>query len=293
MPPNRGGPGQSNGALQALPLAVWPLTAGVAAAIIAVLFFLGEREPPRSEAFDLHNKKRFESFAEQNETRRKVVFIGDSRMRYALASATDLEGMLSESDGRSTAVIRVTLNRAVWRDFAGIAPLILEARPELVIVDDSLSSKEPAAPGRRMLWTEYWTWSLIGRGPWNPGQLDHASLQEEMRCEAFGDAPIAHQRNDGSDWVWYDPAGRNARDFKRFVEDAEASGIKVALVSLPVSQTIPQMPADLRAPEMTPLYPRIALPDDGFCDMIHLNAEGREIFSRALVPLVADLLRES
>ncbi|WP_299390735.1 hypothetical protein [Pelagibius sp.] len=279
------GSGPTAGDPSRLPLSVWPLTAILAVALICGGYLYLRAETPPSEAFDLHNAPRIEALAAKIEAGAQgVVMIGDSRLRYALPEDVAFSRLLSQRLDMPAAALRLSNVWAIWSDFAGLAPQILAARPRLVILQEDLFAKERETGSRLLLGRTYLIWQVAGSGPWNPGNVDQAMLQTDVRCDVLSDENAHERKERVSEWVSFDAEGANAKAIARFVAAAEDAGIEIAVLPVPITEeghaVLPgyKRPADLRT-----IDHGITLSNDHYCDVVHMNAKGRAVFTEMLL----------
>jgi len=271
-----------------LPRGVWPLTLVFTLGLISLLFEHLVADTPRSGAFDMYNAPRLDRLAANMETGATgIVLIGDSRLRYAVAAEKDFSKLLSDRLGVPVSVVRMTNNWAIWDDFSGLAPRILEIGPQLVVLQEDLFAKERETQSRLFLGRAYLIWQLTGHGPWNPGNLDQNSMQLEMRCEVLADEDVAARKKRVFRWVRIDPSGPNSRALNAFVAQAEAAGIGIAVLPVPITTSGDALPKHDRPPDHRTLDLSVEVPDEAYCDVVHMNAEGRGMFTEALAgPLI-------
>lgn len=272
-----------------VPLVVWAYALAFSLLLFWQLHDYLVGDTPRSEAFHLHNAARLERLAQAVEDGALgVVLLGDSRLRYATPQDESISALLSESLGRAVSAVRIAHDWAVYDDFAGLAPLILEARPALVVLQEELFAKERETPGRLLLGREYLLWRITGRGPWNPGGKDQELYQREQRCEVLADVDAEVRKEKVFLWVRFDPSGANAEAIAAFQRQAEAQGTAIAVLTIPVTAdaraVIPgyDHPDDARTLAM-----KGGVPDQDFCDPVHMDPEGRAAFTAWLIPNLA------
>lgn len=272
-----------------VPLAVWAYALAFAFLLFWQLHNHLIGETPRSEAFHLHNEARLESLARAVDAGAiGVVLIGDSRLRYATPQDDEFSTLLTERLGRPVRVVRIAHDWAVFDDFAGLAPSILAAHPTLLVLQEELFAKERETPSRLLLGRSYLLWQIKGRGPWNPGDKDQALYQSEQRCDVLPDIDAEARRQRSLLWVAFDPNGANARAIAAYRDEAEAQGVGTAVLSLPITgagRAI--LPAYHHPQDGRTLAMAGTIPDADFCDVVHMNADGRAAFTAWLLPNLA------
>lgn len=276
-----------------LPLSVWPLTAVLAIALICFGYAYLRADTPPSEAFNLYNAPRIEALAAGVGTgAHGIVLIGDSRLRYATPDDAAFSRQISERLATPVVTLRLVNNWAIWQDFAGLAPQILAAGPHLIILQEDLFGKERETAGRLLLGRAHLIWQAVGQGPWNPGNVDQSALQNEMRCEVLSVENAQQRKERVSRWVSFDADGPNARAIIDFVTIVQAAGIEVAVLPVPITAAgRPVLPGYKRPADRKTIDPGITLPDDHYCDVVHMNAKGRRVFTDALIERLRARLR--
>jgi hypothetical protein len=281
--------------IEAVPLLTWGYAmVFVAALAFGIMSLIMSLTPPPSEAFFLHNAERLERLAEGTRAGATgVVMLGDSRMRYGTYDDQRLGDELTDQLGRQVEVARLVNNWGVFDDFTPLIPLIFAAKPRLVILEEALLTKE-FAPSQLRVGREYLNWRIFGAGPWNPGNLDQAEIQQEMRCNRLIIGDVEMQKTRANGWISFDPLGDNARRAAKFVEDAIARGLRVEFLAIPVT-TIGQaeLPTYQRDADLDPLVIPTRIPDQFFCDLVHMNPQGRDIYATWFTATVGGLLQDS
>ena len=279
----------------AVPLVTWGYALATS---LLILWLVGtialNLKPPPSEPFYAYNAARLEALAEK--TGRGdigVVLLGDSRLRYGIPDDDSFAAALSTKLGRSVSVVRLVNNWAVMADFELLIDLIFAAEPKLVVFQEGLFAKERAAQAVLLIRRAYLIWRLFGSGPWNPGDLDQQELQTEQRCDVLMDIDVDERREMMAKWFHFDPAGENARLAAAFRAETLARGIAFLPLAIPITTAgeagLPrfQRPADLK-----PLIVPTQIPDESFCDAVHMNPAGRAVFSSRLSTALADHLKD-
>ena len=274
---------------KALPLVTWAYALVFALLLSWRLFDHLISDTPPSQSYHRFDAERLTALGKAvAQGAVGIVLLGDSRLRYATWHDEPLAAAIAERLGRPVHLVRLVHDWGVFGDFAPLAPLLLDARPALVVIQDELFAKERETPGRLLLGRTYLLWQLFGRGPWNPDGRDPATYQDEQRCEVLAQIDAQARKERVFLWVGFDPAGANARAADAFADAVETVGGNVAVLSIPItsegSAILPgfERPADART---LPAPPAIA--DNAFCDVVHMNEQGRDRFSRWLIDAVA------
>ena len=274
-----------------VPLSTWIWSLAFAPVLFYVLTSVFE--PPNSEAFHQYNSWRVtELRARAVDDAEVVILLGDSRLRYATHADDVLSARITEAAGRPVETLRIVNNWAVYDDFASLIDALLDTQPSLIVVQFELMSKERAQQGRLLMGSQYLLWRFFGNGDWNPGNLNQALLQDEQRCEVLLDEDLETRRARVFRWVNFDANSRAAQSMQAFVAAAQAQRIHVAFIQIPISS---EATAGLPAPDpmrgLDILAPPIDLPDSRFCDLVHLNPQGRDAYSDWLVRTIADVFQ--
>ncbi|MGH8721601.1 MAG: hypothetical protein ACREU4_06430 [Burkholderiales bacterium] len=234
------------------------------------------------------------------------MLLGNSRLKYGTLSEAELGTLAAELGYRPMRFLRLVNNWAVFEDFAALESVLLAARPDVVVMQIDLLAQERAEPARALLLREYAEWLMVGRGPWNPGDLDQAELQFGTPCaHEAGPNALEERRRRVGRWLRVEPDGAGARLAGAFVSRAAAEGIAVVLLRVPRTSTMESAMGEAdenilaTASRLMAAYPGIRLlapagpPDQLYCDLVHLDAAGRRAFSTRLVAALPTLSRAS
>lgn len=254
---------------------------------------------PKPSAFRDYNLARIASFDQafpKGEALR-VIAIGNSRLKHATLdddAMTELAATLGE--GRF-GWLHLVNSWAVFEDFEPLTDRLLAIRPDAIVLQLDLLSVERAAPSRNHLKREYLTWTLFGYGPWHPFSESPENVQHYRPCRGLD--PETHIKTRipiTQGYLTDDQAGPSGRQAKAFIGAAAKAGIPVIAMAIPGTAIMERTrPSDQRpfldaldeareASGEIPLlrYPN-AIPDDGFCDSVHMNEAGQATFSRWLI----------
>lgn len=277
----------------------WAVLFAVAISVVLVNKMLAET--PRSEAFYQYNAERLKTLAEQTRAGSLgIVMLGDSRLKYATPGDAELADMLSDRLRRTVAVSRIVNNWAVFDDFAPLADLILAAQPDLVIVQEELLAKERGRSGQLLTGRAYLLWGLFGDGPWNPGDIDQVLLQEDARCSVLAKEDVHTRKKRVGRWVSFDSNGVSATAARTFIDRTFYYDISLVLLRIPITaEAITVLPAarphvveskKLLAAAVAALGERSSMPNQAFCDPVHMNPTGRASYTTWLVDQLQLLL---
>jgi len=278
-----------------LPLRYWLYILIVSLGFGYVLYAFLLVSPPPSQAFFLYNSPRISEMADSKTSEGlNVIMLGDSRLRYSTYDDEEMGNALSPTAKQPVNVVRIVNNWAVFNDFSLLTSQILELKPELVVIQKELISKSRSDFATKILARKYWMWRLFGSGIWDPGQLNQKDLQHEMRCSALRGNETVEQRKQRV-FKWYDFEGKGVSktNLERFLEQAISKNIPVVFVSIPITKrgseglpSAPEIPAyDVQSPTDPVL-------DSHYCDIVHMNPEGRKRYTHWLSEvIVSNLLK--
>ena len=269
-------------------------------------------EVPHSEAFQEFNDPRLDAFGSGPLTQvaggpepLRVVALGNSRLKHATFDDHrfgDFAAMLGEEQ---VEYLRIVNNWAVFKDFELITEQILALEPDVVVLQLELLGLERGTLGRTILTREYIIWRLAGYGPWNPRNADQDELQFHKPCTNIQTEEALSRRLERTyEWLREDTAAESARLAREFIAKASSLGIRVVLLGIPMTERMEQerpsnpqrlleIARELEAKANGVIYlnyPEV-LPDDRYCDFVHMNEPGREEFSAWLVRELVGLAR--
>jgi hypothetical protein len=292
----------------ATPLAAWLWAAAFAALVVTAFFYAaGQVAIPRSQAFAAFNRERADAFASASRPDElRVVLIGNSRVKYGTLDEAGLSGLAADLGYGSMRFLRLVNNWAVFEDFAALEDAILAARPHVVVIQTELLAQERAERARALLLRDYAEWLAFGRGLWNPGDVDQAELQYDTPC-AHETAPNALRERERRvrRWLRLQPDGASAGLARAFVGRASAQGATVVLLDVPRTTVMEAAKAaansdiEATASLLIAAQPGVRLlepagpPDQLYCDLVHMDEDGRRAFSARLVAALASLAHPS
>jgi hypothetical protein len=281
----------------------------LAADLIAVMFFIaGERNMRRY----IENDYNVQLIRQFSETRRKadlgVVMLGNSRLRHAVTFGLDPEKIVDLPDGRKMAALQFSYNAGRFDLYNEITWHILNAKPDIVIIQNSVISNAPlpGMPGLVKVSTivlDYFRKLFARVDEYKEWRADRHMLLS--RCDfKFDDYHMAQRRafmEKDQHRLTPDNAGYKAA--QDFIAQAHARGIKIVILDIPARTKLLSRFGMTRAftdfhglgyfPAPKQLLPRsytdvlwaaYADPDEEahYCDEVHLNAEGRKLFTNSL-----------
>ncbi len=247
---------------------------------------------PPSAGFVSFNQGRIsETVSLPSASATRIVLIGNSRLKYATGSQSDLARLLSTRHGIDVTVVRVVNNLAVFEDFEPLTQEILALRPKIIVLQDDLARTERSLKAEAFYLRGYIKWLLFGTAEWDPWEIDHREVQEDLKC---GRGPnsrnIVKELGRTEQWIRPSLTGESAEQLEKFLEQLAQHGLDAVFVSVPVSPLYATHVASKREPNggfseerirelgAELLKPSIALTDEHFCDLKHLNKSGRQIY---------------
>lgn len=296
------------------PLVSWVWALAVVATLLSRPPEILGIEVPHSEAFQDFNGPRLDAFGSGTPTQSasgpeplRVVALGNSRLKHATFDDHRFGDFAAALGEERIAYLRIVNNWAVFKDFELLSERILSLEPDVVVLQLELLGLERGALGRARLTREYIIWRLAGFGPWNPRNVDQDELQFHKPCTNIQTEDALSRRLDRTyEWLHDDTAAESARLAREFIAKASSLGIGVILLGIPMTERMEQkrpsnpqnlleIARELEAETKGVIYlnyPEV-LPDDRYCDFVHMNKSGREEFSAWLVRELVRLARKA
>lgn len=263
------------------------LAIAVPLGVLAVRYVRNLDVPP-SQAFYEFNAPRVDEFAARvDDGAYGVVLFGDSRLRNGLPLQDDLGELLSDASGQDVAVLRIVNDWAIYDDFEPFVPAIVQAEPDLVIVQEELRERHRGLDASELLQREYLWWKLFGSGAWSPGDRSQTYLQRSADCAA--DEGVEERRVRIGRWVSFDADGSAPAKVAAFAAQATAQDIEVRYLTIPVTTAAAAgLPGVEKTEGQASLGPDITIDDTHFCDVVHMGPSGRDIYTDWFVDTLAD-----
>jgi hypothetical protein len=259
---------------------------------------------PQPVAFYAFNHPRLAAFAhsgDETPRKRRVIMLGNSQLKYGTELPGDRPPPARPSSWEQMSVLRIASNLAVFQDFRSLLDEVLAARPDVIVLQLQLAEMERQIGHSRLLGTrDYLEWRIFGVGPWSPDDVMQSEQQYGKPClgdlsKHEFDTRLARYRRVAR----IDAAGPSATATRQFIAAATTRGIRVVVIAVPATARMdaaipmwnPVVVDDLLSrfgsnPQVTlARYPE-PLPDDLFCDSLHLGGAGRTKFSEWLAMLV-------
>lgn len=281
----------------------------LAADLIAVMFFIaGERNMRRYIEND-YNTQLIRQFAE---TRKKadlgVVMLGNSRLRHAVTFGFDPKKTADLPDGRKMAALQFSYNAGRFDLYNEITWHILNAKPDLIVIQNSVISNAPPSgmPGLVKvsgIVLDYFRKLFTRADEYKEWRADRYMMLR--RCDfKFDEFHMAQRREfmeKDQHRLTADNAGYKAA--QEFIAQAHARGIKIVILDIPARTGLLSRFGMTRAftdfhglgyfPTPKQLLPRsypdvlwaaYTDPDEEahYCDEVHMNPEGRKLFTTSL-----------
>ena len=284
---------------------------------LAIIGLLASRPPeilgievPPSEAFQAYNSERLRAFAESRVTEAaasprplRVISLGNSRLKHATFDDQVFTEFAATRGKEGVEYLRIVNNWAVFKNFEPIADQILAAEPDVVLLQLELLGLERGPLGRTILTREYLIWRLAGFGPWNPRNVDQGELQFNKPCTNVQTEEALWRRLERTyDWLEDNLDAESPRLAREFIAKAVAKNITVVLLGIPMTERMEQerrsnpehlleIAQQLEAEAQNIAYLNYpgSLPDDRYCDFVHMNKQGREEYSSWILGELARL----
>jgi hypothetical protein len=283
------------------PLIAWLWATALSALAVAGFFHAAHHvDIPQSHAFIEFNRARIEDFAgTREEDALRVVMLGNSRLKYGTLDEAQLEELADHGGYGGMRFLRLVNNWAIFADFAALADDLLAAQPDVIVIQLELPAQERAERARALILREYVEWLLFGRDTWNPGNEDQRELQHGTPCASSEN--LEDRKRRVGRWLRIEPGAASADSARDFVARAVAQGAAVVVLPLPRTSTMERATAaatrELRAAagQLISRQPGVRLmlpttvPDQLYCDLVHMNDLGRQRFSSWLVGALAEL----
>lgn len=273
--------------VEPLPLQLWLYITATSISLISLfyIFFL-PTPPPPSEAFYQYNAPRLSAL--KQEKKKKIIMLGDSRLRYATYSDNDMEILLSSKTNKDMSVVRLVNNWAVFNEFNQLIPLMLNTHPDLFVIQENVITKSRTYVITKILARQHLMWSHFGTGIWDPGNSNQYSIQNEMSCSAtIQNETVDERRKRATSWFNYKRKSENNNNFNEFIKTTQLLNIPVIFISIPITSKgtlgLPHPPKMTTAKVYSPAS---SIPDEHFCDLVHMNDNGRVIFSNWLSEVI-------
>ncbi len=248
-----------------------------------------------------------------------IIFLGDSLLRAVLpykdeSVNTALAGRFQQGELKSRiSAVKVTTG-GIW-NIQELSEQLIEARPSIIVIQSEMVVRRiyknrPEQPLKERVGT----WSgILGLKVFGHSQQQRSKEGKKQFFTIEKQAPKARPRTKKSDeslevtrHLWSNQVVSTADPIfimaRRFINRASATGIRVVLVELPVSNTsagfssreyFTKRTAALqslsKSGAVTFVYPRI-LPDEYFVDYNHANPRSRREFLNWFYPVLADEL---
>ena len=276
----------------------------LALAVLAHALLAGSPPSPR---FDNFNGDRLAAIRERRDSNQRalVVLLGTSALKYATDEDKDFARQVAFLLGYPVDVLRVVNNFGVYGDFDNLAHAILELKPDLVLLQEELLVTDRPWWRHFLRDLNHLKWLLTGEGGFDDPGVTAQDVQFDLPCwRRSGVFEIDAQLENREKWVTVNPDGPDARASRKFVAAARAEQIPVVLLDVPRRPDLEQYGnarrrealassaiADTVRLVQTWKPPRIGA--EHYCDIAHVTALGRRMYTSWLENRVATALAES
>ena len=260
--------------------------------------------PPPSESFLKFNQARIDTVRDRSRARGSVivVMLGSSAIKYATRAESALAASITSRAGRPVEVLRIASN---WGSFADFVPLTRSLRDldaGLVVLQRELLVTDRPRVRSFLLLVERLRSDLGLDSPLDSSTEDEARVQFEYPCwERRVQRGVTDHMKHRDEWLTVRPDAPAAVAARRFVEQLLASGIKVALVEIPVRPdydrvAVRQRDKAIADQHAQALHDRVLIWTYGqldtryFCDVTHVTPAGQKSFSSWLESKIAAAL---
>jgi len=275
-------------------VAVW-LALGYGALRLAWLTGHG----PTHEAIVAYGERRIAALAADPEAL-QVVMLGSSILKHATRNEPEFDAALTAAAGRRAHSLRLVDDLATYAEFAPLAPALLAARPELLVLQAELLVQDLTWDQWQKQLRSFGRSRILEPGLWHPWGGTPERLQAEVPCgDRPADRDAARRRDLIGVHLRIAPEAPGPRAARTLVAQAQAAGIQVVVVDFPRSAAyralVPRAPALDAARDAAVAAGAVALsfdgvvPDEQFCDAVHVDGRGRAVLSAWLAQRLAAL----
>lgn len=263
--------------------------------------------------------KQFEEAREDADV--SMILLGNSRLRYGSTFGFDPAALTTLPDGRNMASLQFARNAAEFKTYSEYTDRILLARPDYIVILDMLltNSRPPdRSPVIKFSKMVYEAWMERWRGMEPQDAWQRARTDRQNSCYAYFTLDFMNNRIETTasrDRHSLDPEeNANLALVREFIGKAVDRGIKVIVLHYPMNRSIldrfdvPYHYLDHAGIGYTPA-PQDVLPEthdrviwasypeplgpEYYCDFLHFNKKGRDVFSDWFLNVVAQDSRSS
>jgi len=263
---------------------------------------------PTSMPFQQFNLARIEQFSELP-SQYKVVMLGNSRLKYATELESELATMSAELE-ISVAYLKIIQEEAQFSDFEQFLGPILELKPNLILLQAPLFVMDRGGYLNWRYLQKHIVAAVRGNSDiWDTRGNNQHRLQFDVPCakrrlgmttEQLATALIGERVRRTSGRGTYDLNGVNAHAVRTFSARASEAGTKIITLGIPKSAVLNDALQDfygerliadqvLAQRETTWSFSE-SIPDNEYCDLIHMDSAARLLYSSWLIKRVADRL---
>jgi hypothetical protein len=287
--------------------------------ITVSFFFAGERNIRRY----IHNTFNADIIREFNEVRKdtdySVIMLGNSRLRYAVSYGLDPNEIVKLPNGKTVAVLKFATNAARFDIYdADVSYRVLKSEPDLIIVQDSVISNAPSEFKSMIVYSktvlEFFVKSIRGISQYDEWLRDRKDVWKDAQCfKKFTKEglDIQLQFNADRDRHSIDEENPGYKAAMDFFMQSRLSGQKIAVLRIPPNlevlnkMDVPVHKTDFYGLEKMPSLEELLgderegvawindppeFSEKQYCDYVHLNSKGREVFGDWLLEELQKLL---
>lgn len=245
-----------------------------------------------------------------------IIMLGNSRLRHAIRAGFDPEKYLILDNGRKLAILQYAMNGAQFEDFEYMTDSILQARPDYLLIIDSILSNARSTDQVFTLFSKivfsYLEGLVTDRAPqqrWWDERTDLMDVCYEDYTQEMMRIRIDTTKHRDAHSLNSDVNG-NIETVRDFIGQAIEQDIKVIVLTLPPNtevleqHKVPVHVLDFSGLRYMPTHAQL-LPalhnqvmwwdyvhpfgKEHYCDFVHLNEEGRPLFTKWFLDKIQEL----
>jgi hypothetical protein len=282
-------------------------------------FFAGERNMQRY----IDNNFNGELIREFNEIRKEtdysVILLGNSRLRYAISYGLDPAEIVTLPNGKTVAVLKFAINAARFDIYdADVSYRVLKSKPDLIVVQDSVISNAPSNIKSTILYSktvlEFFVKSIRGISQYDEWLRDRKDVWKDSQCfKKFTEEGLEIQLQFAADRDRHniDEENPGYKAAMNFFMQTRLSDQKVAVLRIPPNlevldrMDVPVHKTDFYGLDAMPTIEELLgdehegvawinnppeFTEKQYCDYVHLNSKGREVFGNWLLAELQKIL---
>ncbi|WP_444917975.1 hypothetical protein [Microbulbifer sp. JMSA003] len=176
-------------------------------------------------------------------------------------------------------------------DFSGLFQELYKSKPDLVVLQQEMLTKARVLRARwffsrRYIESKYFS-PLTGEAV-----FDQEKHQVSMECSVLKKGETAEGRRDYFlKWAYFTSIPERPKVAVDFLEHLDNLKVPILAVSVPVAPKGASVyPVPPKEPILQVVAPEYSFNDSQYCDVVHMNSEGREIYSSWLMEVLRDKL---